>query len=670
MKRCISIFMVINIMILSFFVPAYAENGKSGSVPGIALSFEKASGIIVNLFAELFDKLIKTDEADIETAEPFQFSWEESDGNGFISEPEEVLTAQTWVASELTFVSNKEYADPFNDVDIDLQLYCDGKLFTVPGFWCGANIWKIRFVCPYEGEWLYKTVCTDTENSGLHGRTGKVVCSEYNGELDIYKHGFVTTSYGKKYFTYSDGTPFFYLGDTHWSLGDETVDMIKIICEKRAEQGFTVMQSEPIGAGFDVSDGVTEEDMQGFSVYDEKFEIIAENGFVHANAQFFFPYYMEVLINNFGGYSQSAVKAENGSRMYDFSDTVKHYLEKLSRYWVARYGAYPVMWTLGQEVDNDFYWSDSSHPDWNFINNPYTLVAEYIDKYDAYDQPLTAHQENAAGTVAYGNGENTGECKKIYKDGAQASAFRNVKAHSFYAAQFSPDKTGQSDFSVEKDYWYNSQGKPSVNYEGQYCYLWTKNFGARMQGWTAYLNGLYGYGWGGHDTWSYLNIFDEDTDSSDGVDTVTSAEKKAATWEDSLEYASSYQVGYMKNFFETSTRWFELIPRFDNRTYFVPCAKVYYTYAGNQDNSEIVIYFYSFSDSSVAENVNTKLYGGKLTGTVGNLIPKTEYFYQWFDPVTGEYSEKQIFTSSCFGTYFIGEKPTEKDMVILIKLSA
>ena len=64
-----------------------------------------------------------------------------------------------------------------------------------------------------------------------------------------------------------------------------------------------------------------------------------------------------------------------------------------------------------------------------------------------------------------------------------------------------------------------------------------------------------------------------------------------ATWQDSLEYASSYQVGYMRDFFE-NTEWYNLIPRFDNRAYFVSANNVYYLYASNENNTEIVVYFY------------------------------------------------------------------------------
>ncbi len=659
MKKLISAILSLTLILSVFFVPVHAASDEN-SVPEIVNFFEKHGTNFVSLLSRTWNMISKTDELNIPSAPEITPSYKEYTSEINII-PEEIYDAETWVSEEITFESEKAYSNPFNDIDMDLLLYGDGKVYTVPAFWDGGSTWKVRFVCPTEGEWFFETVCTDKENSSLHKRTGKVICKKYSGDLDIYKHGFVTTSYGKKYFTYADGTPFFYLGDTHWSLGDETVDMVKTICEKRVSQGFTVFQSEPIGAAFDMSNGITEDDMAGFRVNDEKFKIIADAGLVHANAQFFFPYLMEVLIANNGGYSDRIIS----DGMKELSVDTKHYLEKISRYWVARYASYPVMWTLGQEVDNDFYYNETTHPDWNYINNPYKLVAEYIAKYDYLSHPLTAHQENSGTTAAYGNGDGATDKCKVYNKDAMPSCFRDVKEHNFYAAQWTPDKTKQSSFSREKDFWYNSQGKPVINYEGQYCYLWTKNFGARMQGWTAFLNGMYGYGWGGHDTWSYLNIYDEENDSSDGVDTITSEEKINATWQDSLEYKSSYQVGYMRNFLEKG-EWYNLIPRFNNLAYFAPCTNVYYTYASNENNTEIVVYFYSFTDENVAEKNNTWNYGGLKTGTVGNLEPETKYVYQWFNPVTGEEYEEKEITSSAFGTYYLGERPDDTDMAVRI----
>lgn len=552
------------------------------------------------------------------------------------------MTAETWLANEITLTSSKTYADPFNDADVDMILVGNGVKYIIPGFWNGGNTWKVRFVCPSAGEWYFRTVCTDAANTGLNDVSGKVICSEYDGDLDIYRHGFVTTAYGKKYMTYDDGTPFFYLGDTHWSLGDETQDMVKTISAKRAEQGFTVWQSEPIGAGFNVTDGITESDMAGFADYDAKFKTIADAGLSHANAQFFYPADMHTLISNHGGYAEGGYPSE----------AAKAYLEKATRYWVARYSAYPVLWTLGQESDNDFY---NYAGVWNSENNPYKFVAQYIGRYDPYFHPLSAHMEYSGGTSVYGNGKGTDEKLKVYNSGAQASAFRDVPEHTWYAAQWCPSKTDVSDYAAEKDMWYNSQGKPVINYEGQYDMLWTRTFGSRMQGWVSILNGMFGYGWGAHDTWSYLNIYDEENNSSDGVDTITSEEKKNATWQDALEYPSSYQSGYMKNFF-CSFDWWNLIPRFDNKLYFRPNISVKCDTASNADNSEMVIYFFSFNDPSVAESMNSNDYGGSLTGTIGCLEPSEEYHYKWFNPITGEFSEEGTFISSPFGTYSIGQK--------------
>ena len=652
-KKYISFLLCISVILAFTVIPSYASNGTSKGTPAIINTAEEISGIFANYFAKLINRITGTDETNIPSAMVNVHSWVDYKGES-IENPEQTLNTQTWLANEIAFESEKAYANPFNDVDVELQLWGNGRLYKIPAFWDGGNVWKIRFVCPFEGEWYFRTVCTDVGNASLNGRTGKVICSEYSGEHDIYKHGFITTSAGEKYFTYDDGTPFFWLGDTHWSLGDETVDMVKTICKKRVSQGFTVYQSEPIGAKFDFTNGITEDDMAGLADYDEKFRIIAENGLVHANAQFFFSYFIEPLISNNGGF--------NGNEP---SDLAKAYLEKVSRYWVARYGAYPVVWTLGQEVDNDFYWSETNHPEWGLDNNPYKLVAEYLAKHDAYDHPLSAHMENVGTTSVYGNGKGaTDECKVYFKD-AEPSCFRDIKSHNFYAVQWHTSKTEQSDFRVEKDCWYNSQGKPAINYEGQYCYLWTKNFGSRMQGWTAYLGGMYGYGWGGHDTWSYLNVYDEENDSSDGVDTITSEEKINATWQDALEYESSYQVGYMREFFER-TEWHNLIPRFDNKAYFVPANNVYYAYASNEKNTEIIVYFYSFTDESVAQKANTKFYGGIKTGTVGKLVPNGSYTYQWFDPISGKYSEEYEFTATCFGTYYIGDRPQTTDMVLRI----
>ncbi len=647
------------------------EADSSGfQVSESAMSFEKIAGVFGSFFGRILSAVTFTDESRIAKAQPRPGAWKESSAALFDTQAQKSLTAETWRAIEMSFESEKTYNDPFSDVTLDMLLYGSGRLYTIPCFWDGGNTWRVRFVCPEEGIWQCKTVCSDRENTALDGVTAQVNCTAYKGNLDIYRRGFVTTRYGEKYLTYEDGTPFYYLGDTHWQLAQETPEIVSAVCERRAQQGFTVYQSQPNDCKFNtaVTENLNGNCIEDLRSLDEKFRIIADSGLTHANSQFFWPLSgMSRLIENHGGWTEPKIEGVLSLKkvtMPDVSDEAKAYLEKLCRYWVARFGAYPVIWTLGQEVDNDPYQDENSK--WNAVNNPYKYVAEYLYKYDPYRHPVTAHQESTGNTVAYGNGLGTGEIRMIWYPGAQPSAFRNVEAHTMYAPQWHPNLLRRDDYMSARDYWYNGQGKPCINYEGLYCYLWTKNYGARAQAWASYLTGLYGCSWGGQPTWAYENGFDRDVPSDDGVDIIRPEEKQAATWQDALEYPSSYQVGYMRSFMEEN-EWYNLIPRFNNAAYFTPCTDVYSYCASSRDNSEMVIYFYSFTNETVAEKTNTKNYGGIMTGTAGSLTPFAEYEYRWFDPVSGRYTQEGKFRASLLGTWFAGSRPDDTDYVLLIK---
>ncbi|MCR5464925.1 MAG: DUF4038 domain-containing protein [Bacteroidales bacterium] len=200
--------------------------------------------------------------------------------------------------------------------------------------------------------------------SFTHPKTGETLVRPafLDGELAVYKHGFVRVEPGNKHMTHADGTPFFYLGDTHWGMYSEELDApgphagetgaeshFKYIVDRRVEQSFTVYQSEPLGSPFNVIDGkVDSVDIKGFRIADEYYKYIASSGLVHANAELFFAASM-----------REALAKDD------------HALEALSRYWVARFGAFPVLWTLAQEIDNDFY-SERGHQNfYDFTNNPW-----------------------------------------------------------------------------------------------------------------------------------------------------------------------------------------------------------------------------------------------------------------------------------------------------------
>jgi len=85
-------------------------------------------------------------------------------------------------------------------------------------FWDGETSWTVRFAPPHEGEWTWRTVSPGDD--GLDGREGRFDCVEPSrGELGRNPNlrGHLQASRDGRHLEYSDGTPFFWLGDTFWA---------------------------------------------------------------------------------------------------------------------------------------------------------------------------------------------------------------------------------------------------------------------------------------------------------------------------------------------------------------------------------------------------------------------------------------------------------------------
>jgi len=526
-----------------------------------------------------------------------------------------------WTMHEIPFTGQGTYADPFGDVTLDVTFTGPGGIAMVmPAFWDGDSNWRVRFAPTQEGLWQYETACSNTADAGLHGISGTIECVPYTGDLEIYQRGFIKTEPGVCYMMYADGTPFFYLGDTHWGMVKEPFDtMFKTVVDARVVQGFTVYQSQPHmhpdnhGPGYNLRDGLDESDLAAFADLDRRFAYIAEAGMVHANAQLFYP-------------------TELSENHYETD-----YLQQLGRYWAARYGAYPVLWTTAQEADDDYYY-ERGDSTFTAENNPWKTIAAAVGASDPYKHPLTAHQE----ATSYTN--------------ASKSEFKKLEAHSWFGAQWSPSLDHSPDFAVPKDYRCNGGGKPTINYEGLYDYFWTGHFGARAQGWISYLNGMYGYGYGAIDLWLYQCPWEMDIARFDGVEYIT-PEDKATPWTESLYFETAGQLGHMRRFFE-SMDWWELTPRFNSWKWFIPAWSPWWRpwnatatsfSVASDGNNAYVAYFYQPTRST-----------GLLRGL--NCGP---YIAAWFNPRNGE--AVPIGSVKPFlGMYFIPCKPDKNDWVLTL----
>ena len=199
MKRTVSLVLSL-LLLFGAAVPASDEGKNAEKEPSAAVNaMEKIGGVLGSLVGRLLKTVTFTDEARIQKAPARAAAGAESGAALFSGAAEQTRSAEAWRVVELSFESEKIYADPFADVTLDLQLLGNGRLYTVPGFWDGGSTWRVRFVCPAAGTWQCKTVCSDTANAALHGRTAQVECTAYRGDLAVYRHGFVTTRYGEKY---------------------------------------------------------------------------------------------------------------------------------------------------------------------------------------------------------------------------------------------------------------------------------------------------------------------------------------------------------------------------------------------------------------------------------------------------------------------------------------
>jgi len=287
---------------------------------------------------------------------------------------------------EWTIESEKDYADPFNDVDVDVVFSKSGQSWRVPTFWRGGSHWTVRFAPPEPGQYAYRLESTDQANPDLNGHDGHVTITAYSGNNPLLKHGMLRVSRNRRYFEQADGTPFYWLGDTSWTgLSDRLPwDGFQTLVADRQAKGFTVMQ---ICGGLipDDEPEVTDPGFanEGGAVWDPEFKRINPLYFDYADRR------IQRLVD--AGIAPAIV----GGWWEALKQMGSAKLEKHWRYLIARYGAYPVFWILGGEiVDPPQTVADRLSPPFfrHIIAPGWTEIARYVRATDPYHHPLTAHE--------------------------------------------------------------------------------------------------------------------------------------------------------------------------------------------------------------------------------------------------------------------------------------
>ncbi len=138
---------------------------------------------------------------------------------------QEIPQVEKWEVYEITLQGPKE-GNPFMEIDLNATFNMEESEITVPGFYDGNGIYKIRFSPENVGNWTYST----TSNSELlDGKKGKLTCVEAQDK----NHGplIIVNTY---YLQYADGTPFYSIGTTayQWTsvkqkIQEKTLETLK-----------------------------------------------------------------------------------------------------------------------------------------------------------------------------------------------------------------------------------------------------------------------------------------------------------------------------------------------------------------------------------------------------------------------------------------------------------
>jgi len=243
--------------------------------------------------------------------------------------------------AELSFSSNKPYRDPFNEIELDVE-FTDpqGNKRRVPAFWAGDQTWRVRYASQLPGSHSYRSICSDVGNADLHGQTGTLDVLADTDDNPLLKHGRLRVAESGRYLEFSDGTPFFWLGDTWW-LGlcrrkGWGLEEFRVLTKDRIEKGFTVIQ---IVAG--LYPDLPPFDRRGFNEAGYPWE----------------PDYARINPKYFDAADQRIQHLVDQGLVPCIVAAWGYHLpwlgvERMKRHWryiVARWGAYPVVWCLAGE---------------------------------------------------------------------------------------------------------------------------------------------------------------------------------------------------------------------------------------------------------------------------------------------------------------------------------
>lgn len=288
------------------------------------------------------------------------------------------VTVPRWEMHEFELHGLCHVDNPFRDAALIGEFTSpSGKTISVEGFYDGGDTWRLRFAPDEEGLWRY---LLRGEGVELLSR-GTLQCTTPTG------HGFIRIHPDNPYaFAYSDGTPFFPMGDTCYGLHDDssiTPELRRIYLATRRSQRFNFVR---MSVGHSHERAQVDPTFWAWGGTPKKPDLDRLN-----------PAFFHRLDDLFRQMRQCGMNAEllllNFYRL-PFTDT-RLWTPARERLWLryvlARYSAFDniFLWTLSNEYE--------THPDGSYrLDLPGDVqwakaTARMVKGFDPYHHPVTVH---------------------------------------------------------------------------------------------------------------------------------------------------------------------------------------------------------------------------------------------------------------------------------------
>jgi hypothetical protein len=156
-----------------------------------------------------------------------------------------VPTVARFAVFETQFTSTTRYDNPDTGVTVTVRFVSpSGRALLAPAFPDGDEVWRVRFAPDETGVWTYSVGASDPLNRGF---------SQFSGRFRTTRAasaGFIRPDSRSPYwFSFSDGTAYFGIGDTAYGLSNAVSDtQLEQYLDLRRAQGFNFIRLFAAGA--------------------------------------------------------------------------------------------------------------------------------------------------------------------------------------------------------------------------------------------------------------------------------------------------------------------------------------------------------------------------------------------------------------------------------------